>query len=87
MKMNILALSANLTASIISFIVGDISAGFAWAACCCWNVALMSCERRRRKNKEAWAWIELFHDRAFVINLAPVMEKEQKESKPDDNHD
>ena len=82
--MNILALSVNLTASIISFIVGNTSAGFAWAACCCWIVALMSCERRCRKNEEAW--IELFHDRAFVINLALVMEKEQKESKPDDNH-
>ena len=85
MKMNILALSVNLTASIIGFIVGNTSAGFAWAACCCWIVVLMACERRCRKNEETW--IELFHDKAFIINLALVMEKEQKESKPDDNHD
>ena len=83
--MNILALSVNLTASIIGFIVGNTSAGFAWAACCCWIVALMACERRCRKNEEVWT--ELFHDKAFIINLALVMEKKQKESRPDDNHD
>ena len=85
MKMNILALFVNLTASIISFIAGNTSAGFAWASCCCWVVALMSCEYRHKKDEEVY--IELFHDKAFIINLALVMEKKQKESKPDDNHD
>ena len=83
MKMNILALFINLMASIISFIIGNTSAGFAWAACCCWVVALMACERRCRKNEEAY--IELFHDKAFIINLALVMENEQKETTQDDN--
>ena len=45
----------------------------------------MSCEYRHKKDEEVY--IELFHDKAFIINLALVMEKKQKESKPDDNHD
>ena len=45
----------------------------------------MVCEHRCRKSEEAY--IELLRDKAFIINLALVMEKEQKESKPDDNHD
>ena len=81
--MNVLVLAVNLTASIISFIMGNVPAGFAWASCCCWIVVLMICDHRCRKSEEAW--IELFHDRAFIINLALVMEKEQKEPTQDDN--
>ena len=85
MKMNILALFVNLTDSVISFIIGNTSAGFAWAACCCWIIALMFCEYRHKKDEEAY--IELFRDKAFIINLALVMEEKQKESTQDDNHD
>ena len=82
---NILILSVNLMASITNFIAGNTSAGFAWVACCFWFVALVICEHRCRMDEEVY--IKLLHDKAFIINLALVMEEKQKESKPDDNHD
>lgn len=83
LTMNVLVLAVDMTASIISFTNGNVSAGFAWASCCCWIVALMICNHRCRKSEEAW--LELLHDRAFIINLALVMENEQKETTQDDN--
>lgn len=83
--MNILILSVNLTLAITNFITGNFHAGVAWASCCLWIVALMICEHRCRMNEEVY--IKLLHDKAFIINLALVMEEKQKESKQDDNHD
>lgn len=83
--MNILILSVNLTLAITNFITENFHAGVAWASCCLWIVALMICELRCRMNEEVY--IKLLHDKAFIINLALVMEEKQKESKPDDNHD